>query len=319
MKEQEFYQEIERLTKEILGESYTISLRQFWKTGCGWLDALMIKKENQDVMPTVYLQDYNTRFQKGEDVRRLAEKVVEDYKQAADEQEQVIGNSKLFNKKEQAEQNLFFRCVSSNGKNREVLAGLPHRKILNLSIIYSVLVNRGEEFLSSFTVTEDIRKHYGWTEHSMFQLSMKNTRRLFPEQIQSIEEILSGMSCPYGYRQNQEKWIEQSGIELIVVSNHSLFHGFSVIFYPGILSQLAEKKNGNLIILPASVHEALVFVDHGLMDPEELNRIITEVNNTMVAEKEQLSDRAYYYDRKTERFSFLENNREGGNGVCVKF
>ena len=113
--------------------------------------------------------------------------------------------------------------------------------------------------------------------------------------------------------------IEHDGPRLTVVSNRFHFNGFSAVFYPGVLDELAGAEGGNLVVIPSSVHEALVFADDGNMEAEHINGMIMEVNHTQVLEEERLSDRAYYYDRDRRELFFMDDYRKGDRSVCVKF
>lgn len=301
MKQQEFYEQIRQVTEKFLGKGYSVSLSQIEKIGFGKLDVLLIKEEKQLMMPTIHLQDYYIRFQRGEEVQTLVKDIVAEYVQKSQYQEKVVEDLDFLNQKEQIEQTIFFRCVSAE----QVLLNIPYRKMLDFSMVYSILVSCNRNNTTFITITEDIRNRYGWTEEELFQLSMKNTCHLFPEQMQSLTEILS-REFP-----DMANALEDDTIGCTVVSNRFNFYGFSVIFYPGILARLAEEKAGNLIIIPSSVHEALVLVDKRMVNTAEINQMIQFVNHTQVAEEEQLSNQAYYYDRETEKLYFMEDVQKG--------
>lgn len=61
-------------------------------------------------------------------------------------------------------------------------------------------------------------------------------------------------------------------------------------------SRLARKEKKSLYILPSSVHEVILLPDNGEESPEELRRMIREVNREHVAPEEVLSDNLYYFD-----------------------
>ena len=301
MKQQKFYEQIRQVTEKFLGKGYHVSLSQIEKVGFGKLDVLLIREKEQLIMPTIYLQDYYIRFQRGEEIRILVKDIVAEYVQKSKYQEKVMEDLDFLNQKEQIEQTIFFRCVSAE----QVPLSIPYREMLDFSMVYSILVSCNRNNTTFITITEDIRNCYGWTEEELFQLSMKNTCRLFPEQVQSMVQILS-REFP-----DMADALEDDTIRCTVVSNRFNFYGFSVIFYSGVLARLAEEKGGNLIIIPSSVHEALVLVDKGMVDTAEINQTIWFVNHTQVLKEEQLSNQAYYYDRETKELYFMEDVKKG--------
>ena len=301
MKQQEFYEQIRQVTEEFLGKDYHVGLSQIQKVGFGTLDILLIRENEQLIMPTIYLQDYYIRFQQGEEVQTLTKDIVAEYVQKSKYQEKVMEDLDFLNQKEQIEQTIFFRCVSA----KQVPLSIPYRKMLDFSMVYGILINQQKDTTTFITITEKFREEYGWTEEELYQLSMKNTCRLFPEQVQSMVEILS-REFP-----DMADALEDDTIGCTVVSNRFNFYGFSVIFYSGVLARLAEEKGGNLIIIPSSVHEALVLVDKGMVDTAEINQTIWFVNHTQVLKEEQLSNQAYYYDRETKELYFMEDVKKG--------
>ena len=63
-----------------------------------------------------------------------------------------------------------------------------------------------------------------------------------------------------------------------------------------LLESFAGLCGCNWYILPSSVHEVLLTPDKGV-PPQDLRRIVQEVNREQVDEAEQLSDEVYYYRR----------------------
>ena len=179
MKQREFYKQIRQVTEKFLGKGYHVSLSQIEKVGFGKLDVLFIRKEEQLMIPAIYLQEYYIRFQQGEEVQTLARDIIAEYVQKSQYQEKVVKDLDFLNQKKQIEQTIFFRCVSAE----QVPLNIPYREMLDFSMVYGILVSCNRNNTTFITITEDIRNCYGWTEEELFQLSMKNTCRLFPEQM----------------------------------------------------------------------------------------------------------------------------------------
>lgn len=205
---------------------------------------------------------------------------------------------------------------------KENLIHIPHRNLLNLSLVYGILVNKEKDSLTSITITEELMNYYGWNEETLFQLSMNNSCHLLPKQTLSMLDTLL-KTLPNNKELdsdtiNQMKKEETAGSGLMVISNSACSNGFASIFYPGVLAKLAEQKGSNLIIIPSSIHEAIVFADYGEIETEELNNMITEVNSTQVMEEEQLSDEAYYYERNSNLLFLMKDYKEGNRNFSIK-
>ena len=86
-----------------------------------------------------------------------------------------------------------------------------------------------------------------------------------------------------------------------VLSNDKKAYGAACMLYPGVLERLAEEEGSSLYIMPSSVHETILLADNGRLEPDELKKMISEVNRTQVAPEDVLSDNLYYYDFKDKR------------------
>ena len=90
---------------------------------------------------------------------------------------------------------------------------------------------------------------------------------------------------------------------LYVLSNEEMYFGAVTIFYPGLLSVIADEFGSDLFILPSSVHECLILPCSQGIDPHALASIVRTVNETEVAEEDILSFSVYRYSRKDDRLS----------------
>lgn len=74
------------------------------------------------------------------------------------------------------------------------------------------------------------------------------------------------------------------------------------MLYEDKLHSLAEKVGTDLYILPSSVHEVIaVSVEMG--EPEELARMVAEINMDQVDLSERLSNQVYHYDKDLRKIT----------------
>lgn len=321
MEKQLFYQKLKELLEEMLGKNYAITLCQQSKIGWGTLDVIMIRKAKEKIAIVLYLQEYYEQFLAGTTINCLILTMLERYYVALEEQEQILKNSSLLQKKELLEPRLFFYCIPTK-KNQELLKEIPHQNVLDLSLVCSLFISQKNATIASITITEKMMKTYGWTQAALFQKAKENTPFLFPEKLQSIIETLeeSFKKLPNSIDVSKElQMVKEDSLPMMVISNHVHLYGFSAIFYPNVLQKLAEKEDKNLIIIPSSIHEALVLTDDKKLEAGKMNQMITEINQKQVREDERLSNRAYYYDRKRKELLFLSDYENGVYDLCVKF
>jgi len=71
-------------------------------------------------------------------------------------------------------------------------------------------------------------------------------------------------------------------------------------------------------MLPSSVHEFILIKDDGKPNAKELNKMVKNVNETVLDPRDFLSDQCYHYDAKEKKFetglayAARINERKGG-------
>ena len=67
------------------------------------------------------------------------------------------------------------------------------------------------------------------------------------------------------------------------------------MFYPGMMTYLAERLGGDLYVIPCSVHEVLLIRKEEIEDPQGLVSIIRSINRQELLPGDILSDSLYEY------------------------
>lgn len=127
-------------------------------------------------------------------------------------------------------------------------------------------------------------ENYGISKTQMFADAWKTAPLLRPAIVGTVSTILKRMT-----------WLsptEEFECPFLVVTTEPSFGAVSA-FYPGVLQEVAN--GNNLFLIPSSVHEFLLLEDNGVIEIDDLERMIKDVNATVVAPEEVLSDKLYYY------------------------
>lgn len=119
-----------------------------------------------------------------------------------------------------------YRIVNTY-KNFSRLENLPHRSILDLTLIYTIQL---KDEHASITITNSILRDWDVTEETLYEYASTNTERIFPSQIIDMESMLLQM-------------ISSDDISELKPNNTGLY--------------VATKINNSFFILPSSVHELL--------------------------------------------------------------
>lgn len=89
----------------------------------------------------------------------------------------------------------------------------------------------------------------------------------------------------------------------IVVTNKAKSYGAGVICNKKMLRVVANEYASNLVIIPSSIHECLLFVDNE-PDMDAFTTMVREVNENGVIPEEVLSDHAYFYNKEADKITF---------------
>ena len=271
---------------------------------------IMFRKGNENISPTLYIDTVIAHLCKEtnqanlhEETNQAADKIISDYQNIPVLNIQIQSDKliEIVNNYDAARPRL--RCMLINtSANTELLKKLPHRSVLDLSIIYYIYLNHTEEGTTSINVTKDMLKKWNVTENDLHKVALDNMQQLFPIEFLSMENIFGVQLCES---------------EIYALSNKNLNKGAVVILYDDCLKQVSDKLEDDLYLIPSSVNEWVVlrkqFVNQivcqdadedmfGLWNEEAktvITSMIAETNATEVPIDEVLSDHPYFYDRKT--------------------
>ena len=162
---------------------------------------------------------------------------------------------------------------------------IPHREWNDLRIEYR-LYKGGQ-------VDYNLMYGCGCTEEEIYAAALKNTKRLMPVILQSLNSFVESktkVSNDDAYNDMSTVWI---------VRTESGRDGACSILYPEVLEDVGKKIGSNFYILPSSRHEVLCISVDKITANAAVN-MVRDVNKAEVSKDDFLSDNIYFYDRKTK-------------------
>ena len=200
---------------------------------------------------------------------------------------------------------VFYKLVNYE-RNREVLKTIPYISYLDLAVTFYVMVGQNEcgQFMAQ--IENKHMESWGTDIKTLYALAEENTPRLFPSELKSMSDIMKEIA-----REHMEDIYKKRGIKdmplaqeenpLYVLSNDNGVYGASAILYKDVLKDFADSLKKDLVILPSSIHEALLIPYDKSMEMEELREMVRTVNRQDVLESDVLSDNVYVYKRENNR------------------
>lgn len=293
-----FRTKVQRAVREALGEGYAVELKEVQKNNGVTLQGIMICREQDNVMPTIYLNTFLKAYEEGVTFADIIQKIVTIYR------EDVIGKKidvSFFGEFDKVKDRICFRLVNRE-KNRTILDKMPYIPILDLAACFFYAFEGEGVENGMIPIYSTHLTNWKVTDRDLFDCAVKNTPRIFPCSIMSMESALKELLEEL--KKEMDQPFEQT-VPMYVLTNSRKTYGACSILYPKVLEQLAERVDDNYYLIPSSVHEFILIPEKKGRSEDELKQMITEVNSTEVAPEEILSDQLYLYSRKERRVKIL--------------
>lgn len=293
-----FCNEVKDRVRDICGENFDVSVRDTLKNNSVTLKGLVIMGKGSNVAPTIYLEGFYTDFCDGRGMDDVVNDILKVYSKNKD-----CGNLdvNLFNNFEEMKDRITYKLINYES-NLALLQNLPHRRFLDLAVVYLVVLGQMPQGHATVTIHTEHMENWGTTEEELWRLATGNSPRLSKPEIMSLCDLVLQMT-------GQSQKIPNEGIQadagMYVLTNKSRINGAACMLYDDVISGFAGGLGKDLYIIPSSIHEVILMPDDGYTDVDRMIDIIKEVNSTQVGEEEILSYRLYRYSRGTGRISCL--------------
>jgi len=267
------------------------------------LDSInLIPKDNKgfSAVPSMYINTMYEHYKECEDLQEVLQTAADTMAHAFKKAPQIVPGLDL----DTAKDNIIMVLVNTE-QNKELLKNAPHREFQDLSVIYRWVVGKDAEGIQSSIVHYDIAETLGMSEEALYQAAVVNTKNLFPPTIKSMNDVMRDMLMADGMQgEMADIMIGEISDErtMWVISNDRGIGGAASMLYEEGLHNLAEKLETDLYIMPSSIHEVIAVSTH-MGDPNDLARMVNEVNMAQVSLEERLSNQVYHYDKDLRKLS----------------
>lgn len=267
------------------------------------LTGITILPPERTVAPNIYMDEPYTEYLAGRPLEDIFSGVVRLYEENAMEEDPALPDLTDFG----AVKDLICFRIINRERNRERLAGMPHRDFLDLAIVYFIPVAVSDSCGGSITVTGQIFSQWQTDEETVYRYAAANTKRIYPTSLQHLEDVIRevmGDAAPEGLFMETGHTL---CLPLYVLRCHKGGTGSAAaLLYPDILREFAG-KHGDFYILPSSIYEVLLLpAEPEPADPAYLCGMVRAVNEEQVSPDEVLSDNAYLYHADTGEIDVLE-------------
>ena len=262
----------------------------------GMTDRLMVSVGESKMSMAFRLKEIYQSVEDGEDIDHAVYKMVntiEDNISVVKEKEQDVKS--FITDYEKVKDNTYLRLIPGDSP---VLKNTPHKMIEDMALVVNVHLDSfsDENGRSCVVVSTPLMEMYGIDEAQLFADAEKNSLAnepiVFKPLVDMIKDLISNDEVPNP---------EDVGIVTYIATNKSGFQGAAVAGYPDFAEKAAEAIGGSFYMLPSSVHEFILIKDDGRQNAKDLNKMVKNVNETVLEARDFLADQCYHYDAKEKK------------------
>ncbi len=284
----------ERIDQKVKKGDKTVINHILKNNGCE-LDGLVIMEKDSNVAPTIYINSYYDELMHGRSIESIVDEIF------AIHERNKLGfkiNPQLFNDYENIKQSIVYKVINYD-KNEKLLKDVPHKRILDLAVVYYCLIEQNKGINATALIHNGHLKAWKITEETLHNDAIINTPNLLKSYIRPMSKILNDMAKEMNMNEElgEISLLDMEG-DMYVLTNRSKINGAACMLYEAVLEKFADKVKSDLYILPSSVHEVIILPKHDGYDKELLASMVREVNADGVSKEEVLSDNVYEYNRK---------------------
>lgn len=199
--------------------------------------------------------------------------------------------------------------------NEEALSHIPYEEFFDMAIIYELHLHKGSESYRR-VISNDDMKQWGIDKDELMKVANVNTPLLYPTAIGVLEEKGRLDTGSMESSRMSELFFDMTMFgspQFLILTSLSERYGAGCIFYDGVLEQIAEAWQDDVVIFVTSSFETLLF-------PYQNNRWTLNEWMKLCSGMEKLrglgdwtySDSAYRYSRADKTIQFI---RKGKNRV----
>lgn len=285
MKLQEFMEEVKAAVKMRVGKE--VEIYPVLKNNDTTYHGLVILEPVLNVAPTIYIEPFFHRYMDGQGFDEIIDDIISTF-----EKHQLTKDFDVsfFVDWDKAKSRITMKLINT-WKNQKLLEKIPHVPFYDLSIVFMVDVSQTVQERATILIYNHHLKLWNVTVEEIHKLALENTpRQLQPrlDDLHDVFEYITGESLQF---------LKELNIKIL--TNHLHIHGATCIAYPDLLKELYDTFEDNVIIMPSSVHEVLVFPEKNMPDGYELNYLsdmVRCVNRNDLANEEMLNDHVYRFN-----------------------
>ena len=147
---------------------------------------LLFVQKNSNVSPTIYLESFYESYQCGRSMENILEAIVDAYRDDSLQKSIDVSFMRDWNK---AKTMVAFKLINTE-QNRELLQQVPHKEVLDLSMVFYILVRR---YGGTIQIYNSHCKMWGIDEEELVKAAEENSPEICPVRLENLCDMAAGM------------------------------------------------------------------------------------------------------------------------------
>lgn len=298
MTKKQFMQQLTEVLREKYKETgWKIESDVFLKNNDTDKYGIMFHPPEDSITPTIYIDDFYKDFiSKKSTLSEIAEQIqmlIESIKGQTSKYEKIAIDF------DSCKSKIVYRLISFS-KNERMLQSCPYLPFLDFAITFHVMCNYSSKGLETMRITNELLEKWQVGVRELFALAQENTPIHFPPQIEPLHNVLAK------YLGQEENTVndDENLFPILMVSNIQGINGATVILYKNLVKELVDPYKKNFYLIPSSIHEFLLMPETEETSLNDISEMVKQINEEHVRDEEILSDHAYLYNWKENKFYF---------------
>ena len=257
----------------------------------GVTDRLIVSVGESKMSMAFRLNDIFSDYENGQDIDDIVDRVCNTIK----ENTTVISSKEnpvkaFITDYDQVKDNLYLRMIPGNSP---ILKETPHKLVGDMAVVVSVQLPAMSDSngKSVVVVSTPLMDMYGVSKEQLFNDAEKACTKNDPLKFVPLGDIIRHLIDLEDLPDPAEV-----GITTYIASNASGFQGAGVLAYPDFFDKAVAELDGSFWLIPSSVHEFILIKDDGKAKAADLNKMIRDVNKSVLEPRDILSEQCYHFD-----------------------
>ena len=289
MEFEQFVEEIKSRLEESFGCDVSLSVSKVLKNNSTKITGICVKSVKSSIAPIYYLDEDYSMFEKGKrTVEDIVHKIYDSYKYM----HPPVRNMDYFLDYSRVKDRIVYKLINTE-MNKELLEDVPHIEFLDLSIVFTYLLESGDEYgLASVLIHNSHMEYWQVSVQELYNLAKANTSKLLEYEFKSLDKVLMEL----GGLQQSSKDVSNM---LFILTNKKRTNGAACVLYTDVIKNIVQKFDSGFYIIPSSIHEVLLYPsdESSSKEADSLRDMVKEVNDTQLEPEEILSYSVYFVNK----------------------